>query len=301
MRNLPATLILVGLIVAPVSVIAGEAADDLAAIMDNINVGLAAQDANYRVAKAEYITTSEVEEANTVIAKDVGNKQLDDDFVPFDPRRPWSGSLADPDDDITYAVDQTFDATPPFGGLSGVETTAAIDQAMDTWDDVSCSLLPITLNPDFGIDIGVVAFILGLGGSPFILADIQHAGWRDINFFGGIVGVTFTFVFIDPSGAATDNDDNGKVDVAFREIYYDPSFSWADDGVSNVDVETVALHEAGHGLSQAHFGKVWIKKNGDLKASPRAVMNAIYVGPLRSPAGTDKGGHCSNWANWPTN
>ena len=289
---------------APVSVIAGEAADDLAAIMDNINVGLAAQDANYRVAKAEYITTSEVEEANTVIAKDVGNKQLEDDFVPFDPRRfLWSGSLAGPDDDITYAVDQTFDATPPLGGLSGVDTTAAIDRAMDTWGDVTCSLLPITLNPDFGIDIGRVAFLFGLGGSPYILADIQHAGWRDIDFFGGILGVTFTFVFIDPSGAVTDIDDNGKVDVAFREIYYDPSFSWADDGVADadVDVETVALHEAGHGLSQAHFGKVWFKENGELKASPRAVMNALYAGPLRSPLGTDKGGHCSNWANWPNN
>ncbi len=103
------------------------------------------------------------------------------------------------------------------------------------------------------------------------------------------------------SGAVTYIDVNGKADVACREIYYDPSFSWADDGVSNFDVETVALHEAGHGLSQAHFGKVWFKENGELKASPRAVMNALYAGPLRSPLGTDKGGHCSNWANWPNN
>jgi hypothetical protein len=57
--------------------------------------------------------------------------------------------------------------------------------------------------------------------------------------------------------------------------------------------------EFGHGLSQAHFGKVWLKNDGSLKASPRAVMNALYAAPLRTLQGTDNGGHCSNWANWP--
>ena len=69
---------------------------------------------------------------------------------------------------------------------------------------------------------------------PFVLADIQHAGWRDIDFGGGILAVAFTFVFVDVSGL-TDIDNNGKFDTAFREIYFDPSFSWADDGVSNVE------------------------------------------------------------------
>ena len=72
--------------------------------------------------------------------------------------------------------------------------------------------------PDFGTDIGRVAWEFGLGGSEAILADIQHAGWRDINFAGGTVGVTFTFGFVDAFGF-TDIDDNGKLDVAFREIY----------------------------------------------------------------------------------
>jgi len=99
----------------------------------------------------------------------------------------------------------------------------------------------------------------------------------------------------------TDIDGNGKGDTAFREIYYDPSFAWKDDGVSNVDVETVALHEAGHGLSQGHFGKVFLKNDGSVQASPRAVMNAFYLRPQRSLLGTDNGGHCSNWAAWPNN
>jgi hypothetical protein len=275
------------------------ASNGLAEFMDNMNEALAAQGANYRVAVAEYINVDGGEEGNTVLSKVVGNKQLAHDFVPFDARRAgWSGPSGGPGDDITYAVDQTGDAVPPFGGLSAAVTTAAIDRAMGTWEGIQCSTLPITKNPDFGVDIGVVAFLNGLGGSPFIVADVQHAGWRDINFAGGILGVTFTFVFVsgpDP----TDIDGNGKADAAFREIYHDPSFSYADDGVADIDVETLALHEAGHGLSQAHFGKVMFKNDGSIHASPRAVMNAFYLAPQRELLGTDNGGHCSNWANWP--
>ena len=68
------------------------------------------------------------------------------------------------------------------------------------------------------------------------------------------VGVAFTFGFTDSGGAFTDIDGNGKLDTAFREIYYDPSFSWADDGSSNVDVETVALHEAEVCLNERRLG-----------------------------------------------
>lgn len=277
--------------------------EQLQDILDNMNLSLAAEGANYRAAMAEYVTDIAGGEAGgTVIAKDVGNKQLTFDFVPFDPRRAWSttGDTA-ADDSITYAVDTTGDAVPVFGGLSGAETDAAIERAMDTWDEVTCSDLPLMRNSDFGIDIGLVAFLNGLGGSPFVFADVQHAGWGDIDFAGGVLGVTFTFQFIDGAGNPTDIDNNGKPDAALREIYYDPSFNWADDGTSNIDVETVALHEVGHGLSQAHFGTVRIKNDGTLKASPRAVMNALYAGPLPELSGSDNGGHCSNWAQWPNN
>ena len=236
---------------------ASDAAAAIAEMMDEVNVALEAQGADYRVAMAEYVTGDGDEAGATVISKDLGNKQLAFDFVPFDARRAgWSGPAGGPTDNITFAVDQTGDAVPPFGGLSAAATTAAIQRAMGTWDGQICSTLPINQNPDFGIDIGVIAFIFGLGGSPFVLADVQHAGWRDINFGGGVLGATFTFFFPSPG----DIDNNGKLDAAFREIYYDPSFSWADDGVSNVDVETVALHEAGHGLSQAHFGNIFFQE-----------------------------------------
>lgn len=276
----------------------GGAAAEISGFMDAINVGLAADGAAYRVAMAEYITDGESGEmGNMIIAKDVGNKQLSFDFVPGDARRVWSGADANT---ITYAIDTTDDATPPLGDLGAAATDAAIVRATGTWEALTCSNLGQSRNDDFGVDIGVVAFLNGLGGSPFVFADVQHAGWRDINFSGGTLGVTFTFGLTDASGF-TDIDNNGKLDTAFREIYYDPSFNWADDGTSDVDVETVAAHEIGHGLSQGHFGQVFLDNKGNLKHAPRAVMNAVYVGPQRALLGTDNGGHCSNWAQWPNN
>lgn len=282
------------------SAVAADPGAAMITMMDNINLALEADGSNYRAAIAEYVTDAASGDAGgTVLSKVVGNKQLTADFVPNDPNRLWSGAPGGGVDDITYAIDQV-DAAPLGGGLTGGQTTAAIDRAMATWDAVSCSDLPLTKNSDFGVDIGLIAYLNGLGGSPFVLADVQHAGFTDVNFAGGILGVTFTFIFVN-GGVPTDVDNNGKADAAFREIYYDPSWIWKDDGVSNIDVQSVAVHEAGHGLSQGHFGKVWFKNDGSLAASPRAVMNALYASPYRDLAGTDNGGHCSNWAQWPQN
>lgn len=278
---------------------------DIAAVMENMNVALAAAGADYRVGIAEYMTEGAgFDEANTVLSKAVGNKHLGQDFIPGDPRRnAWSGVTAEgATDNITFAIDRTGDAVPPFGGLSGAQTDAAIVRAITTWANVKCSSIGLTRNAEGTTDIGRVAFLNGLGGSPAILADVQLAGWRDINFAAGILGVTFTFIWVNPAtGVPTDDDGNRLLDVAFREIYFDPSFNWRDDGVADIDVQTVALHEFGHGLSQAHFGTVAFKNDGRLQASPRAVMNALYAGPFRELAGTDNGGHCSNWSNWPNN
>lgn len=274
----------------------------LASMLDGMNASLAASGAEYRAVMAEAITAAESGEAGiTVLAKDVGNKQLSFDFVPGDTRRGWSG--ADPNT-IDYAIDRTGDAVPVFGGLTAAETDAAIVRGHESWEALTCSGLGQARNADFGLDIGVVAFILSSGavGGPFVFADVQHAGWRDLDFGGGVLGVTFTFGFTGGTCSGfTDVDGNGKCDTAFREIYYDPSFSWADDGASNVDVESIAVHEIGHGLSQAHFGTVAIKNNGTLQRSPFAVMNALYSQPLRILQGTDTGGHCSNWGGWPNN
>ena len=275
----------------------------LVAFMDGVNASLGSSGADYRVALAEYQTLTGGDAVGaTLLQKDVGNKRLGADFVPFDARRPWSGPVVDGTDNITFAIDQTGDAVPPSTvvvPITAAQTTAAIRSAMATWDGETCSDLGTTENGTGGLDVGVVAFLNGLGGSPFVFADIQDAGWRDINFAGGILGVTFTFIFVS-GGTPTDIDGDGLADVAFREIYYDPSFIWRVDG-GNVDVESVALHESGHGLSQAHFGNIFQRNDGTFDASPRAVMNAFYQSPFRALTGTDDGGHCGNWANWPNN
>lgn len=262
-------------------------------LMVTINAGLAAEGKNYEVSVAEWLAgPAATEVGRTVFFEDRGNKQLANHFVPGDPRR--GGNV-----EITYIIDQTEGA---IDGLTVAETSAAIDRAMGTWDARRCSEIPITKAADIpGVDIGVIEFLNGLGGSPIIFADVAHAGWLPAGILpNNVIGVTFTFVFIDAAGEPTDIDNNGKADVAFREILYNDVFAWAIDG--NIDVETVALHEAGHGLSQAHFGAAFsTDANGKLHFAPRAVMNAAYSGVQQDLAGTDNGGHCSIWGSWPNN
>ena len=275
------------------------AAGEISAMMDVVNGALAAEGAEYRVLMAEYMTTDGAEAVGaTILQKNVGNKRLGADFVPNDPRRAgWSGAVGGANDDITYAIDGTGDAVPVFGGLTAAETDAVIVRSTNVWGAVACSDLEQTRRPSGSTDIGFIAALNGLGGSFAVVGDVQHAGFRDINFQQGVLGVTFTLIWT-VGGVPTDIDNNGLADVAFREIYYDPSYAWRDNGVNNVDLESVATHEIGHGLSQGHFGVIF-DKNGVFTANPRAVMNAFYQAPYRILQGTDNGGHCTIWGNWP--
>tara|TARA_Y100001972_G_scaffold128729_1_gene191331 strand:+ start:5980 stop:6951 length:972 start_codon:yes stop_codon:yes gene_type:complete len=228
-----------------------------------------------------------------------GNKQLSADFVPGDPRR--GGFL-----DIAYARDGTEGATS--SGLSQGDTDAAVLSAMSTWDGVTCSDgLIITNLGASNFDLGYVEALVtnGVEGS-FFFTDIMHSGFNttvtDAIYGPGsnVLGVTFTFIWLDDDGNPSDIDNNGKDDVAFRDIYYNDEFSWAIG--NHIDVETVALHEAGHGLSQAHFGTLFqTESNGEFHFAPRAVMNAGYTGIQTSIKRTDRAGHCSNWSMWPNN
>ncbi len=281
-----------------------------------IDAGLAAHGVNARLYMVEYTTRPESGQyGGTIFSRYVGNKQLGAHWVPYDPERRVSGVG---DRYITYAVDHVdLSAT---GGLSNGELEGAIDGAMGTWDDVACSTIPLAKVNDYGLDLGYVQYLLGFGGVPGWLADITHAGWLPPGFFdelaeGGsdyIIGATFTFIWVDDdSGEPTDIDRNGKEDVAFREIYYNNGFLWSLDGPAwndlEIDVETIVLHETGHGLSQAHFGKMFVDASdkeppyslSHLHFSPRAVMNSIYWGTQRELLGTDVGGHCSIWGRWP--
>jgi len=261
---------------------------------ENMNATLEAEGAEYRLGTVEWLLAEGT--GNTagifVFFNDRGNKQMSSHWVPFDPRRGGS-------DLITYIVDITDGMTA--SGLTTAQTTDAIDRAMRTWNEVECSPRFIYQElPMAGEDLGVVQFLNGLGGSPNWYADITHAGWLPAGILPSqVIGVTYTFIWtID--GVPTDIDNNGKTDTAFREIYYNDLFNWQINGA--VDVETIALHESGHGLSQAHFGSAFITaSNNKLHFNPRALMNSAYSGINQQVSESDLAGHCSIWASWPNN
>jgi hypothetical protein len=253
----------------------------------------------YAVFLAEYLTSDESGQiGRTVYFKDVGNQQLTADFVP--------GLSLDETSNVSYYIDETR----PSDDLPIAVSSAAISRAMQTWDDLTCSDLGIFRIPSQpGIATGFVSALLGFGGSLDYVADVVHAGWLPAAFFDliappdgstFILAVTFTIIFTDDDGNPVDTDNNGKLDVAWREIYYNDAFEWADG--DHYDVETIALHEAGHGLSQAHFGQAFRSdSNSKLHFAPRAVMNAAYSGIQTEINESDNGGHCDNWASWPNN
>jgi hypothetical protein len=269
-----------------------------------INRKLEARRAKVRVPWIEYRTASGTGRVGQqLFAFDVGNKQLGVEFVPGDPRR---GGRTN----ITYLVDQSDGATHTANPLTSAQTEAAIDRAMGTWEAVRCSKLSIDKVTDTGVDPDVFDGLIGVGGigTPF-QADIVHAGWLPAAFFDAIVpqgsqfilAITIPFFFGDAT-APSDIDGDKRLDYAFAEIYYNDAFGWGIDAFSPLaDVEGTALHETGHGLGQAHFGKIFITlANGKVHFSPFAVMNAVDPGfPTQVLQGSDRGGHCSIWASWP--
>lgn len=255
-------------------------------------------DTKFDVLSAEYITPAGSGQlGRTIFFKNIGNKQLAYDFVP--------GLSLDGTNGISYYIDETR----PSDDLSAAISSAAITRSMNTWENVTCSQPSIHQIPSSKrVSTGYVSKLFGFGGSYEYVADVVHSGWLPGGFFDEIaedgstyiLGVTFTIIFTDDQGNPVDTDNNGKGDVAWREIYYNDAFPWADG--RHFDIETVALHEAGHGLSQAHFGAAFLDAgSGQLHFSPRAVMNAAYSGIQTQITETDNAGHCSNWSSWPEN
>lgn len=264
--------------------------------LSDINARLAAMHAPYRLEKVEWLTDSG-QVGQVVFFDDRGNRQSDSHWVPFDPDRGGFG-------DIATLIDGVEGATT--NGLTEAETTAAIERGLQTWEDVTCSTIPITNFGSFPFDLGVVQFLTGFGGRFAVLADVTFAGFLPVAFFdltfppsgANVMAGTFTFVFFDGSGNPTDINNDGKADTSFRETYFNDAKVWAIDG--NIDVETVALHETGHGLSQEHYGKLHLtQSNGKFHFSPRAVMNAGYTGVQQVLTGSDNAGHCGIWSGWP--
>lgn len=259
---------------------------------------------------AEIITDPLSGEAGRVVwlQNDLGNAQLTGDFVYNDPRRAVSnGGNAG----ITFAVNSGFQSSD----ANLTNQVGWLHDSIYTWDNLNCSDLTLSENAIAPGTPGVVQvyFQTGQLSQPWF-ADITQVGFLNTAQFpyfapgSNVLGVTFTLSWTDENGNLTDIDGNGKSDVAFREIYYNDNYEWADNGVEGTqpsgvrvfDFPSVAIHEVGHGFSQAHFGNIG-RQNGLLVAHPRTVMNAIYGGTFRELTGRDNGGHCSNWAQWPNN
>lgn len=255
------------------------------------NARLNGETEEIQLVMAEFITApGSSEMGRTVIFNNKGSKQMD---FHFNPDRKILGTSA-----MSYYIDQT---RPAFS-LSVGESTSAIENAAMTWEGVSCSELGLYNVPSELDSYGFIAWLYGFPSIPEAVADIENLGFMPAEFFdilapGGsnyILAVTYTFRFI----GEPDLNGDGKIDSALKEIYYNANFNWAVDG-NHIDLETVALHEMGHGFDQTHFGTGFIKQNGEIQFSPRAVMNASYSGIQQDIYRTDNAGHCSIWATWP--
>lgn len=270
---------------------------DLNSLISKANARVKKRSSEYGLLKAEYLTVAESGKVGrTIFFMDVGNKQLGSDFVP--------GLNLDGTDDISFYIDEKR----PSADLPVAVSSAAIRRAMQTWDGVTCSDLGMFQIPSTKAKTGFVAELLGFKGSFDYFADVLHAGWLPGSFFDlldedgseFILAVTFTIIFTDDNGQPVDTNNDRKSDVAWREIYFNDNFLWQDG--ATYDVETVALHESGHGLSQEHFGQAFLDGgSGTLHFSPRAVMNAAYSGIQTTIGSSDNAGHCSLWSDWPGN
>lgn len=282
--------------------------DNVRAMMASVNEQLAAMGENVRLGQVDLYTNNAL--GRIVYIEDRGNKQMETHWVPGDPNR-WYP----PRFDLTW-LSETIDVNDINGGVSGADGRAAIDRAIATWNGVECSNIPLVELPDYGIDWGYTEYVFSIitgipfGGYPGWYADVTQAGWQPPIFFelvepGGseyILAVTYTYWWVS-GGVPTDMDGNGKNDTAFAEVYYNNAFQWGIDVTyPSYDIETVALHEMGHGLSQDHFGGAFrTLPNGMLHFNPRAVMNSANSGIQQELTGTDIAGHCSIWASWPNN
>lgn len=239
--------------------------------------------------KAETFTVNkngEFQAGQTIFAND-RTKRLDSQWVPGDERRGADGN------NLTY-----LNYTPFMTANGTIDAEPSIDASFETWNNLKQnSGLDLVKVEDIDINPSAILGFEGVDRDPFI-ADIVTLGFLPGAIFEavlgegaseGVLGVAFTFNWL------------GTDEVALKEVWYNDNFAWSTDGApGTVDIESVALHENGHALGFGHFGKLSvINSNGRLNVSPRAVMNASYLGPLRELLGTDEASFNNVFGNWP--
>lgn len=287
-----------------------------------VNAELARRGSPHRVSEVWMFTNGLGRPENRILQR--GTR-----WVPGDPNRIWSSE----DEDVTYVVDQS-DLT---ADVAAAAAEAAVDASFDTWSDVANTwldnvklvddganrdfldgvpALPFATctDPDLGPFLPAPLGILDLAALANV-SDILVGGWLPREYFdclvpdptpgqaGGdfILGVTWTFTFV----GAPDTNNDGYPDTALKEIYYNEAFDWVTSGSTflgtDMDIESVSLHENGHAMDLGHFGgpppPPTLHNNGRI-FSPSAVMNPAYVGgDIRSLLPTDLAGFRALYAD----
>lgn len=271
--------------------------EELTAWIQNANAQFDAAGVGYNIEAIEFFTIGNGRPSNRIHAQPFR-------WVAGDARR--LAGLFGPPNAITYHSDTDNNPLSPLLPFPLPE----IGSAMSTWDTAKClKKVSVLANPTFGPAVPNSVFgdttifdelfcpAADSGGPadgfPFA-SDIVHAGWYPAGCFGPFTlafSVSFIFGTVTPSGfVPSDINGDNRLDTALNEVYYNDAFSWMTGAapLPDIDVETVALHEAGHSLGVGHFGP-----------PPSAIMNPIYAGANTSLAAADKAGMCSVWASWP--
>jgi hypothetical protein len=248
--------------------------DEVLSVMQAMNDDLKAMWMDYRIESVDYLTVGQGRPSDRLLRQPFR-------WVPGDERRRAE------DGTLSYLLDGSWgDATA--SGVDAAATARAIGRAMSTWAADPCLDFAVVERAWEGGDVTVTDFFMAGGplGDPFA-ADVVFGGWlaADSFYFGPqTLAVSVTYVFVDrATGEPTDVDGDGHLDVALAEIYFNDAFDWTVGG-AGIDVQTAALHEAGHALDLGHFG-----------SPPAAVMNPVYAGPRHRLEAIDHAGLCSVW------
>lgn len=240
--------------------------------------------------------------------------RLNSQFVANDPRRRSDVGL-DWTFDTRRSTPRTLVNGVP-GILASADTVQQTRLSVERWVELPCysaefGELPYPLAPGYENIEFVDDFYLGGETQPFRpVAEITVGGYLPASFFrqifahgDNILGVAYQFTFIDPiTRQPTDIDHNGKLDTFWTEIYFNDLHYWGDvtapgiDPNQVIDLQTVALHEAGHAFGLNHFGRTFANRAGIMFAGYN-IMSQVYT-PNRSLFGTPTGTFCGIYASW---